>query len=302
MINSFLMPYTFFQKHVRRKEKAYTICLLVLVNMCFWSCREKPKAEAQTPVIINNKSKHKEIHIELIQVLKQRKTKTISVLYDEVFNCSKQYLGYDLLPVIDSIIKSGSFDTTNAIISFECHDGYKPTIRLAKLFDSAKPYIVYKDLNEMGDKKWPDSIERKFSPYYLVWDPVKRDDHSYVWPYGLISITLSWTEVQNKLIYPFNNSSVIKGFHLFREICMKCHSLNGVGGSMAPEFNFPKNITEYWKEEDIIAFAKNPKSYRRSSVMPPVTHIQDSDFREIIAYLKYMKDYKAPGEPGKNSR
>jgi cytochrome c2 len=61
---------------------------------------------------------------------------------------------------------------------------------------------------------------------------------------------------------------------------------------MAPEFNVPKNITEYWKGDDIIAFAKNPKSFRRSSIMPPVTSLQDSDFKEIILYLKYMKDHK----------
>lgn len=296
------MPYPFFQKHVLRKRKAYLIFLLVLINMFFLSCREKPKTDAQNPTIKNITSKNKEIHIELNQLLKQRRSKTVQVLYDEVFNCSKQYLGYELLPIIDSIIKSGSFDTTNAIISFECHDGYKPTITLAKLFDSAKPYIVYKDLNEKGSKNWPDSIQSKFNPYYLVWDSVKREDHSFVWPYGLVSITLSWMDVQNRLIYPVNNLSLIKGFHLFREICMKCHSLNGVGGSMAPEFNFPKNITEYWKGEDIIAFAKNPKSYRRSSVMPPVTYIQDSDFEEIISYLKYMKDYKVSDGPGKSSR
>jgi hypothetical protein len=54
---------------------------------------------------------------------------------------------------------------------------------------------------------------------------------------------------------------------------MKCDSLNVVGGSMAPEFNVPKNITEYWKGDNIIAFAKNPKSFRRSSIMPPVTSL-----------------------------
>jgi cytochrome c2 len=248
--------------------------------MFFGSCRDKSNADAQTHTVNNSKLKNNEIHIELDQLLKQRKSKTVHVLYDENFNCSKQYLGYDLLPVIDSIIKSGSFDTTNAIISFECHDGYKPTITLAKLFNSARPYIVYKDLAEKGDQNWPDSVQRKFDPYYLVWDSVKREDHSFVWPYGLVSITLSWMEVQNKLIYPANNLSLVKGFHLFQQICMKCHSLNGVGGSMAPEFNFPKNITEYWKEEDIIAFAKNPTSYRKSSVMPPVTNLQDSDFKK----------------------
>jgi cytochrome c2 len=73
---------------------------------------------------------------------------------------------------------------------------------------------------------------------------------------------------------------------------MKCHSLNGIGGSMAPEFNFPKNITEYWREDDIIAFAKNSKTYRSNSKMSPINNLSDSDFVQIISYLKYIKEYK----------
>jgi len=61
---------------------------------------------------------------------------------------------------------------------------------------------------------------------------------------------------------------------------------------MGPEFNFPENITEYWKEEDIISFAKNPKAYRYNSPMPPVTNVQDSEFRQLIRYIKYMKNNK----------
>lgn len=47
---------------------------------------------------------------------------------------------------------------------------------------------------------------------------------------------------QYRSTYPFNNPSLISGFTLFRDHCMKCHAVNGIGGSMGPEFNFPKSI------------------------------------------------------------
>jgi cytochrome c2 len=73
---------------------------------------------------------------------------------------------------------------------------------------------------------------------------------------------------------------------------MKCHGINKVGGVMGPEFNYPKNITEYWDTEDIWAFVQNPQSFRYSSSMPAQTDLKREGFDEIIAYLEVMKDYK----------
>ena len=267
--------------------------LPVVVIILSWSCGGKSGTVSDNSTNKNTKSNNTEISVELQPILKQRTSKTVRVLYDDYFKSPKEYLGYDLLPLLDSIIKSQSFDTTKSVIIFECHDGYKPSLPIGKLYDKVKPYIVFKDLTAKGDTNWNDSIRDKFNPYYLVWDSAKEGDHSFVWPYGLVSITLRSMEAQNKLIYPFNNPALVAGFNLFRANCMKCHAINGVGGSMAPEFNFPKNITEYWRGDDIIAFATNPNSYRRNSAMPAVTSISQSDYKEIILYLKYMKDYKA---------
>jgi cytochrome c2 len=289
------MVYVYYPGQLVRKKKSCFIFFPVIINIFFSSCSGKAGIESDGQTIKNANSNNTEIRVALQPLLKQRTVKTVHVLYDDYFKGPKEYLGYEMAPIIDSIIKSESFDTTRSIIIFECHDGYKPSLPIGKLYDKVKPYIVYKDLNEKGDKNWNDSIRAKFRPYYLVWDSAKKEDNSFVWPYGLISITLTSTEAQNRLIYPFNNSSLVAGFNLFRNNCIKCHSLNGVGGSMAPEFNFPKNITEYWKGDDIISFARNPKSYRRNSTMPAVTGISDSDYKEIILYLKYMKEHKVDG-------
>lgn len=73
---------------------------------------------------------------------------------------------------------------------------------------------------------------------------------------------------------------------------MKCHAINKEGGEMGPEFNYPKNIMEYWSEANIIAFAKNPTAFRINSKMPPVTDLKDEEFVEIVKYLKYISKHK----------
>jgi mono/diheme cytochrome c family protein len=87
-----------------------------------------------------------------------------------------------------------------------------------------------------------------------------------------------------------NNPALMPGFELFRENCMKCHSVNQIGGTMGPEFNHPKNITKYWNTADIIAFAKQPASFRDNSRMPPMEHLSDNELQLIVQYLAYLAE------------
>jgi cytochrome c2 len=262
-----------------------------------YSCVQTPKSKLQEirGDDIDSSSKKIEYYIDLEKILGKRNgtnALTVQVKYDHFFRTHKKYKGYYINPILDSVIKSVDFDTSNAIVVFECADGYKPVMDLSKIFGDTRGYIVFRDLDKNVGKNWPDSVYEKFKPYYLVWDDAKKEDNSFMWPYGLIGLRLISSGREYKAIYPFENVSLVKGFTLFRDNCMKCHSINKIGGTQGPEFNFPENITEYWKEEDIISFAKNPKAYRYNSHMPPVTNVQDSEFKQIVQYIKYMKNNK----------
>lgn len=89
---------------------------------------------------------------------------------------------------------------------------------------------------------------------------------------------------------------MVRGFGLFQRNWGICQALNGVGGQMGPELNYPKNITEYWRSlTDIKAFVKNPTSYRHASKMPVVTHLSNNELDEIARYLQYMAGHKREG-------
>ena len=88
------------------------------------------------------------------------------------------------------------------------------------------------------------------------------------------------------------SDSVKRGFALFMETCVKCHSVNKVGGVMGPELNYPKSVVEYWKEGSLVGFIKNPSSYRNNSRMPSLSEVSDLDIGLIVAYLGYMSEHK----------
>lgn len=217
----------------------------------------------------------------------------VFIAYDQYFKKPKKFLGYELKPLLDSLIKVHHFDTTNRVIVFECGDGYRPSMVLSKALSDTKGYIVIKDKEATGHKNWIDSLATKFTPYYLVWQNIKPSNHTFPWPYGLTKIRLIPVASEYQTIYPYKNPEMVKGFTLFKDNCNKCHSVNHIGGVMGPEFNVPKNITEYWREEDILAFALNPKSYRSSSQMPPMRDVLSIDeIKTIINYLKFVLKQK----------
>jgi cytochrome c2 len=80
---------------------------------------------------------------------------------------------------------------------------------------------------------------------------------------------------------------------LFSRYCIRCHSVNLFGGKVGPELNIPKNITEYFKEQDLPKFILNANAYRAGTKMPNFESIITTDDAEnIVHYLKQMKSEK----------
>lgn len=218
---------------------------------------------------------------------------TFWVSYDEHFaRKNKGYTGFPIAPFLQSILRRYPIDTANLIVHFECTDGYTPTMPIHLVLGLNKGYIADRALDAQPGKNWAPADEAKFSPFYLVWDGLQPHDHRYMWPYGLIRIKVLPLQKEFKNVYPYDNPEMVEAFHLFNQNCMKCHSINQVGGGMGPELNFPKNITEYWTEANIVAFAKNPQSFRISSKMPPVPNVSDAELAEIVRYLRFMARHK----------
>lgn len=213
----------------------------------------------------------------------------LTIGFDPLAKREKQYKAYPLKENLTQILPKGEFSDSLQLI-FHCTDGYSPAIPLSTL-ETERAFLAYADLESTkAGKNWPDSLADKYHPFYVVWTN-QTSEHTLPWAYGVYQLKFDYFQDEYKLAFP-KDKSYHTGFKLFQEKCIKCHSINKTGGQVGPEFNVPKNITEYWTKEDIWAFVNNPQSYRYNSKMPKIEHLDSNDFNKIYNYLQHMKMHK----------
>jgi mono/diheme cytochrome c family protein len=225
------------------------------------------------------------------------KSQTIKVGHDLVYNKAKEYEAYPLAEILNKIVVPDSLKTDELVIVFTATDGYKVAMAYSDAI-AEQGYIAFRD-NGAENKKW---LDFKFgkqtmtpAPFYLVWPKKGLDEWRYPWPFQLVSLSLEPAKTYFGAAAPAANADtqVNKGFMLFSRYCIRCHSVNLSGGKVGPELNIPKNITEYFKEQELNGFILNATSYRASAKMPSFANIiTANDVQDIVYYLKHKKSEK----------
>ena len=225
-----------------------------------------------------------------LKVLQKKLTSKIVKIDDPVYKKKKIYEGF----LLSEVLKVLDLNKADALVEFQCADGYKPFLEWDQI-EKGQPYLVFRDVDfnnwesfEVGkSKKTP-------GPFYLVWPkPIEEAK----WPYQIIGITQIDFAQKYKKIYPPElkklSGAVKNGFNIFKNQCLKCHSINLEGGELGPELNIPKNITEYRDKKFLRAFILDSNSYRLKSAMPPFKEIlTNKEIGEVLAYISWMKKFK----------
>ena len=212
-------------------------------------------------------------------------------IYDQVSKSEKSFQGYKLLDLIETLIDTSLWSPDECVLVFECKDGYMPSLPLRLAF-LREGWVAVREMGLPTGQNWAPDQEATFAPYYLIWEDTPSKGHVYPWPYGLKTLKVRKQALAYASSLPEEVPHLMEGFHLYKTSCMKCHSINKVGGNMGPELNYPKNITTYWQKEDIWEFIKAPYTYRYNAKMPPMNTLSREDFEKIYAYLKHMASRK----------
>jgi len=83
------------------------------------------------------------------------------------------------------------------------------------------------------------------------------------------------------------------GQAVYEEECVKCHKLNGEGGTKGPD------LTSIFREKDEVYFRKytmDPRSFKSDGTMPP-SKISDRELDLVVQYVK--EKGRRLGEPEK---
>jgi cytochrome c2 len=264
-------------------------CLFIF---CFFSCNQK--TEQKTEKTVNAQP---EIVLDLLAIKaknKLGKDTVVTIINDPVYHKTKKYNVVNALVLLKTEIDLSKVDIKNTLIIFECIDGYKPEMPL-ELFLNAKPFLAFKDVDAPKGSNWEKIIkngnEMNADPFYLVYDSVSSDNQDYKWPYNVIKFHFVSKNKNIEALQPKDDEKAMKGFLLFQKQCITCHAINGIGGEMGPELNYPKNVTEYWKETELVDYIVNPASFRHKVKMPTLG-ITKQQSQEIVDYLKYMSKKK----------
>jgi cytochrome c2 len=278
----------------------YKKLLFFTFSILIWSCQQKIKSEKISNTSSENSTLTKandSLTIDLVALQKQGKlppTTAITVIDDPVYHGVKHYNAFSLQELLNSYPKIKGLDAASYQIVFECEDGYKPVMPLGQ-FLSKKAFIAISDIDAPKGQLWSkiikDGHEMKAAPFYLVYKDVSSKETDYKWPYNLTKIHFVTNFKYDSLLFPKEDNKVVIGFQLFKKNCIICHSINKIGGKMGPELNYPKSVTEYWKNDQLKAFIKNPASFRNNVKMPTL-NLKEKEIEEITNYLTYMSNHK----------
>lgn len=237
-------------------------------------------------------------HVITLDELKQKFHPSIIEVDDPVYYKHKRYSGYWLSDIFDlSEIKPD----LNTVWVFTALDGYRALINAKDVIKSkSKAFVAIRDLD--APNGWEKFQQGKDwitpAPFYLVWQtkPGASKDSILPWPYQLISISILTIDQAHEKLYPDDNQrsvSVKRGFKIFSENCIACHSLNLVGGTLGPELNIPRNILEYRDRKTLEEFINDPSSFRAKSKMPTFNKIlPQQSIEDVLDYLTWMRKHK----------
>lgn len=213
---------------------------------------------------------------------------------DPVYHRSKLYAGYWLLDVLDV---AGIHPDDNSVLTFTALDGYKAQIAFKDIEKSkSKGLIAVKDFG--APEGWEKIQHGKElvspAPYYLVWENA-TDTAKLPWPYQMVEISVRQAnEIQQKILPDGDKTeAVTRGYEIFKQSCLACHSLNLEGGTLGPELNVPKNILEYTDRGFLKEFIGNPSSFRARSKMPNFNStLSSQSIDDVLDYLAWMGKHK----------
>ena len=212
--------------------------------------------------------------------------------FDPQYSKEKNYRAFKLMDFLTLAYGSEWKSNDYTDISFKAYDGYDSISVISNLTQDGG-YLVFKDLDFQN---WePIGYTKAYpGPFYIVWvNKNQTSQNGYPWPWQLESVNLITFAEQFPEVVPKvadKNSSVYKGFELFKARCVRCHAINQQGGRLGPDLNAPKNILEYRPVDVVKEFIKDTSKFRFSH-MPDHRDLSDEDLDNLIDYFIYnMKE------------
>jgi mono/diheme cytochrome c family protein len=182
-----------------------------------------------------------------------------------------------------------------------CLDGYSPSLPARRIADHHAYLAVSRSDRAAFTLDMKEGKARvrtvPLAPYYVVWDSLGdaaiRQEGHHGWAFQLSGLELVDFKARFGALAPPAGAGdkVARGFAAFRIHCLPCHGINGQGGQVGPELNYPANVTEYFARPYLRRWISDPQSLRWNARMPPLGlegAERERTIDQLIAYLQAM--------------
>lgn len=230
------------------------------------------------------------------------RTLTLKTLVTENPTTGKKatYQGVDLVDLLT--LGFGERWKRYDAVKFFSRDGYQPLMTRAAIL-AHRGLVAFREEGRDGFSSFRRGEGETVDPgpFWVVWDviddPAAKSDPWLSWPWQLVGMELVRLDLEFPRAAPPANASedAKRGFTAFLQHCVKCHRINGEGGDIGPELNYPVSVTEYWQPTWLPKFIADPRSVKWNSKMVgfyPGVRNREAIIRDIVAYLNVMARHK----------
>ncbi len=220
--------------------------------------------------------------------LKGRLSSYTTSFFDPVYGKVKSYECLPMGGVMAAAFGARWRDGVHTEAVLQAQDGYASVTEAAKLSQKGGCLAV----RDLDFPSWEPVGRRRIDPgpFYLTWEgPRQSAENGYPWPYQLASIDLVRFEERYPEVFPLGalpDTQVMAGFHLFRDRCLRCHSINREGGKVGPDLDAPQSVTSYRTKKWFKSYVRRPSFYRYTE-MPDHTDLSDAQLEDLWEYLRW---------------
>lgn len=274
---------------------------------CFlWPCilviSASPSLWAQAAGLVagaSNEARQPVLELFFTNRLQHLPITNVRVPYDAVYEREKHYEGVGFYQALTNMMPTSSGLPEDGVVLFLCNDGYNPAVPLKTLIRE-HAFLAMADLDAPKGSHWlpiKSGGLKELGPWYLVWPESSGPSPNHPWPYGVIGVRIASRQSLFGPAMPLLQAHQ-RGFELYSKSCMTCHSINGVGGTLGPDLNYPKNVYEYWQPAQLISYVQDPSKFRLNAKMPSFASLGEENIVAILDYVKHMQGHKLAPNPG----
>lgn len=260
----------------------------IIITLILIFCITDSTVFAGEAVLVFNISNKEVSSFDLKDIKKRLKVHKIE-FFDPHYNKNKRFKAFALQDVLNLGFKNEWLSDEFTDIIFKGLDGYNSVSKIGFLKQKGS-YIAFRDV-DFPDWEPIGRNKANPAPFYIFWtNKDQTTQFGYPWPWQLKEISLIKFKEKFPKVYPYGvakNSPEFSGFSIFKERCVRCHSIDNQGGKIGPDLNAPKNILEYRSQFMVKELIKHPSKYRYTH-MPNHKDLSENELDNLIRYILFL--------------